>query len=81
MDCRALVCDVDSDCPVVDGVTRTCTRSLCVDASKPLGRKDLVMLCMAGTGTGHDTVMQRERYALALGATESAPVPAACRQP
>src|SRR5687768_13282018 len=43
IDCRPLVCEIDSDCPVVDGVARTCTRSLCIDASKKLGRNDLVM--------------------------------------
>jgi hypothetical protein len=79
--CRPLSCESDSDCPVVDGVERTCGRALCSDPSRKLTRTDVVMLCMAGTGVGYDDARQRERYAAALASPESSPLPAGCRNP
>jgi hypothetical protein len=79
--CRAIVCESDDDCPVVDGVVRTCGNSLCSEPSRALSRTDVVMLCMAGTGLGHDQPLQRERYASALASGESQSLPAGCRKP
>lgn len=79
--CRPLVCESDADCPTVDGVVRTCGRSLCSEASRRLTPTDVVMLCMAGTGVGYDQAIQRERYAAALASGESQSLPAGCRKP
>lgn len=79
--CRPLLCESDEDCPVVDGVVRTCARSLCSEPSRALTRTDVVMLCMAGTGAGYDQPLQRERYATALASGESQSLPTGCRKP
>ncbi len=80
-DCRALVCKADTDCPPPTGATRgSCLDGLCVDPSRPLGSDDAVMLCLAGTGTGHQTPQQVERYALGLNCGEPCAVPAPCQK-
>jgi hypothetical protein len=79
--CRPLVCEADADCPSVDGVARTCTRSLCSEPSRKLTQTDVVMLCMAGSGVGYETAFQRERYAVALASGESQSLPVGCRRP
>jgi hypothetical protein len=79
--CRPLVCEEDGDCPTVDGVARTCTRSLCSEPSRQLTQTDVVMLCMAGSGVGYDTALQRERYAVALASGDSQSLPVGCRRP
>lgn len=79
--CRPLVCEEDSDCPSVDGIARTCTRSLCSEPSRKLTQTDVVMLCMAGSGAGYDTALQRERYAVALASRDSQSLPVGCRRP
>lgn len=79
--CRPLVCEADGDCPSVDGVGRTCAHSLCSEPSRKLTQTDVVMLCMAGSGAGYDTTLQRERYAVALASGESQSLPVGCRRP
>jgi hypothetical protein len=79
--CRPLLCEEDAGCPVVDGVVRTCGRSLCSEPSRRLSQVDVVMLCMAGTGVGYNEAVQRERYATALASGESQSLPAGCRKP
>lgn len=79
--CRSLLCEMDADCPTLDGVVRTCARSLCSEPSRKLSQVDVVMLCMAGTGAGYDQPVQRERYATALASGESLSLPAGCRSP
>jgi hypothetical protein len=79
--CRPLLCESDADCPTVDGIARTCARSLCSEPSRKLSQVDVVMLCMAGTGVGYDEALQRERYATALASGESQSLPAGCRTP
>jgi hypothetical protein len=79
--CRPLLCDSEEDCPVVDGVVRSCSRALCSEPSRSLSRVDVVMLCMAGTGVGSDQPLSRERYAAALASGESQSLPTGCRQP
>ncbi len=79
--CRPLLCESEEDCPVVDGVARTCNPSLCSEPARALPRLDVVMLCMAGTGVGYDEPLQRERYATALASGESQSLPTGCRRP
>jgi hypothetical protein len=79
--CRPLLCESDDECPTVDGVVRTCARSLCSEPSRKLTRTDVVMLCLAGSGVGYDQPRQRERYATALASEEGSPLPAGCRKP
>ena len=79
--CRPLLCESDTDCPTVDGVARTCGRSLCSEPSRPLSRTDVVMLCMAGTGVGYSETTQREQYGTALAWEAATPLPAGCRKP
>jgi hypothetical protein len=80
--CRALVCQSDSDCPpnheLKDG---QCLNALCVDSALPLGSSDSVMLCLAGTGLGRDQPRQVERFAMGLNCGTPCKVPAPCRQP
>ena len=79
--CRPVVCESEADCPTVDGVARTCRRSLCSEPSRSLSRTDVVMLCMAGSGVGFEETRQRERYGTALAWEPSMPLPAGCRSP
>lgn len=79
--CRPLLCEADTDCPTVDGIVRTCERSLCSEPSRPLSRTDVVMLCMAETGVGYEQAVQREQYGTALAWEPSTPLPAGCRKP
>jgi hypothetical protein len=54
---------------------------LCTEPSQPLGVTDAVMLCLAGTGTGHGSAQQAERFAMALNCGEPCRIPSPCRQP
>jgi hypothetical protein len=81
-DCRPLSCERDADCPPVHGPnTGSCLDQLCVDPAHELGPNDAVMLCLAGTGTGHAAPRQIERYALGLNCGTPCVVPSPCRQP
>lgn len=57
--CRALVCETESDCPIGDGVARTCGNGLCAGPERQLTRVDVVMLCMAGSVVGYGLAPQR----------------------
>ena len=81
-DCRALVCQSDSDCPPHHGLKDgQCLNALCTDPAQPLVASDSVMLCLAGTGLGRDQPQQVERFALGLNCGSPCKVPAPCRQP
>lgn len=81
-DCRPFDCERDTDCPPAPGGTNgTCIGSLCVEPSHPIRAEDAVMLCMAGTGLGHQRRDQVERYALGINCGDPCSIPAPCRQP
>jgi hypothetical protein len=81
-DCRAVVCQADSDCPPIHGLKDgQCLNALCTDQSQSLGSNDSVMLCLAGSGLGRDQPRQVERFALGLNCGAPCKVPAPCRQP
>jgi len=81
-DCRPLVCAKDSDCPPSHRRTHgTCLNGLCTDESLGIGMADAVMLCMVGTGLGHDSLSQVERRAMAQQCGTPCEVPKPCRQP
>jgi hypothetical protein len=81
-DCRALVCQADTDCPPSHGLKDgQCMNALCTDPAQPLVSPDSVMLCLAGSGVGRDQTRQVERYALGLNCGTPCKVPAPCRQP
>ena len=81
-DCRALVCQSDSDCPPNHGLKDgQCLNALCVDSAQTLDSSDSVMLCLAATGLGRDQPRQVERFALGLNCGVPCKVPAPCRQP
>ena len=81
-DCRALVCQVDGDCPPAHGLKNgQCLNALCSDAAQTLVPPDSVMLCLAGSGLGNEQPRQVERYALGLNCGSPCKVPAPCRQP
>ena len=81
-DCRALVCQKDSDCPPGHGLKDgQCLNALCTDPAQTLNPSDSVMLCLAGSGLGNDQARQVERYALGLNCGTPCKVPAPCRQP
>ena len=81
-ECRALVCQGDSDCPPHHGLKDgQCVNALCTDPAQTLSTPDSVMLCLAGSGVGHEQPRQVERYALGLNCGSPCKVPAPCRQP
>ena len=81
-DCRALVCQADSDCPPSHGLKDgQCLNALCTDPAQALVSPDSVMLCLAGAGLGREQPRQIERYALGLNCGTPCKVPAPCRQP
>jgi hypothetical protein len=81
-DCRPLTCAEDDSCPPPQGLARgQCVNGLCTEPSHPIGVADAVMLCLAGTGIGHDSAKQAERYAMALNCGEPCRIPSPCRQP
>ena len=81
-DCRALVCQTDTDCPPSHGLKDgQCMNALCTDPAQPLASPDSIMLCLAGAGLGRDQPRQIERYALGLNCGTPCKVPAPCRQP
>ncbi len=81
-DCRALVCQKDSDCPPAHGLKDgQCMNALCTDQAQPLVASDSAMLCLAGSGLGREQPRQIERFALGLNCGSPCKVPAPCRQP
>jgi len=81
-DCRALVCQSDSDCPPSHGLKDgQCLNGLCTDPAQALAPEDAVMLCLAGSGLGSEQPHQVERYALGLNCGTPCKVPAPCRKP
>lgn len=81
-DCRPLTCKDDDSCPPAQGLERgQCVNGLCTEPAHPMGVADAVMLCLAGTGIGHDSAKQAERYAMALNCGEPCRIPSPCRQP
>jgi hypothetical protein len=81
-ECRPLVCSRDDDCPPAQGLEDgECVNRLCTEPSQPIATADAVMLCLAGTGAGHDAPIQVERFALAVNCGEPCVVPAPCRRP
>jgi len=80
-DCRALVCQSDSDCPPGHGLKDgQCLNELCTDPAQALAPEDAVMLCLAGSGLGSEQAPQVERYALGLNCGTPCKVPAPCRR-
>lgn len=80
-DCRPLRCQAADDCPRAPDLGSDCSHGYCVDPAREFTRDDIIMLCMAGTGTGHDLAPQRERYARALESGTPPHVPAGCPAP
>ena len=81
-DCRALVCQDDSDCTTAHGLKNgQCLNALCSEPAQALAAPDSVMLCLAGSGLGNQEARQVERYALGLNCGNPCKVPAPCRQP
>lgn len=81
-DCRAIVCQSDANCPAIEGVsTGTCMHGLCGDPARDVSTPDAVLLCLAGTGPGHETTAQLDRYAMAAACGSPCKVPTPCRQP
>jgi len=81
-DCRAIMCNGDGECPPAEGAAAgSCIDGWCVDPSHKLTTNDAVMLCLAGTGLGHDQPKQVERYALGLNCGEPCVIPAPCKRP
>jgi hypothetical protein len=82
IDCRPLVCKKDTDCPPSHGLPKgTCLGGLCTDQSHAMDESDAVLLCLAGTGLGHDSLSQLERFAMAQQCGHPCQVPTPCRQP
>lgn len=80
--CRALVCDSDDACPPPPRMKRgTCINGFCTEPSHELRVEDAVMLCLAKTGTGRESALQVERYAMALNCGKPCRVPAPCAKP
>jgi hypothetical protein len=81
-DCRALVCQNDSDCPPAHSLKNgQCLNALCSEPAQALAPPDSIMLCLAGSGLGNDQARQVERYALGLNCGNPCKVPAPCRPP
>lgn len=80
-DCRPLSCESEDDCPHERDRVVECSRGFCVQPDRAYTREDVVMLCLAGTGVGHDLAVQRERYARALESGEPPRVPGGCSSP
>ncbi len=81
-DCRPVECDSDANCPPSEGLRiGTCINRLCVEPSHTENVDDRIMLCLAGTGIGHASPLQSERYALGLNSNTLGRVPRPCRQP
>jgi hypothetical protein len=79
MDCRPLVCEKDADCPPAHGMKDgQCLNKRCSDPAEPIGIQDAIILCMSGTGLGHDKQEQVERYAMALNCGKPCKIPAPC---
>jgi hypothetical protein len=80
-ECRAVVCEEDSDCPPLPGqLTSHCLERVCTDPARPFGPPDAVLLCLAGTGLGRQSPRQVELYALALNCGSPCKLPATCRR-
>jgi hypothetical protein len=78
-DCRALICEADSDCPPAHGRAQgTCMSNVCVDASEPITPSDAVMLCLWGMGLGREAPAQVERLAVGLNCGAPCEVPEPC---
>ena len=81
-ECRALVCESDSDCPPGHGLRDgACVNQWCIDPAGELDREDAIALCLAGTGLGRTSATQVERFALGLNCGTPCKVPSTCRQP
>ena len=81
-ECRGLVCREDHDCPPAHGLKNgTCINGLCIEPSQAITPDDAIMLCLAGTGVGHSSPQQVDRFALGLNCGTPCRVPAPCRQP
>lgn len=81
MDCRPLVCEKDADCPPAHGMKDgQCLNKRCSDPAEPIGIQDSIMLCLSGTGLGHDKQEQVERYAMALNCGKPCKIPQPCPQ-
>lgn len=53
---------------------------LCIEPTHDIASADAVMLCLAGTGLGHDQARQVERYALGLNCGTPCSVPKPCER-
>ena len=79
--CRALACTTDADCIPAYGLPGVrCASGLCGDPTRPLGRMDVAVLCMSGTGSPQDTPMQKARAALVSNCGPCVQ-PSVCRAP
>ncbi len=77
--CRPVTCT--DGCPNDPaGRETSCVRGLCVDETAELTRDDVLLLCLAGTGTQR-SAEQAGRIALAHTCGTPCKAPAACRQP
>lgn len=80
-DCRPLRCSTDAECPAVRGEGYgTCVGAWCVEPSREPGTNDAILLCLAGTGVGHDSAQQAQRYAMAVNCGSPCVVPAPCKR-
>lgn len=81
-DCRPLTCATDAECPPASGAeTGTCVGALCTEPTHAFHTEDAILLCMSGTGLGHESPEQVTRYALALNCGTPCTIPKPCRQP
>lgn len=80
-DCRALVCSNDAECPPPGRAPQgSCVGGHCIDPTHDIASSDAVMLCLAGTGLGHEEARQVERYALGLNCGAPCRVPKPCER-
>ena len=81
-DCRILVCSKDDECPPKHGLPHgACLNGLCADPANPVGKDDVILLCMSGTGLGRSSPAQADRFALAKNCGTPCTIPTPCRKP
>jgi hypothetical protein len=83
VDCRALSCSSDADCPPSHGLPHgTCGNQLCIEPGGAIASEDAVLLCLSGTGPpSASNTKQVERLALGSNCGTPCRVPGVCRQP
>lgn len=81
LDCRPLVCEGERECTTLGGSEFSCVRQICQATQRPLSPRDVMSLCLAGTGPFTRKPSQIERLSFARSGARLGQVPAACRQP